>query len=89
MKRKMILWVAAYFAVLCFLGVSQALDRLATVRQNIGIVTDKIRDESYIHNHRHLGESEQQRLKKQIDYFRLPPTPPTSSKSVIVSMGLE
>jgi hypothetical protein len=89
MKKKMILGVAAYFAVLCFLGVSQALDRLATVRQNIGIVTDKIRNESYIYNHKHLGESERQRLKKQIDYFRLLPTPPTSSKSVIVSMGFE
>jgi hypothetical protein len=85
----MILGVAAYLAVLCFLGVSQALDRLVTVRQNIGIVTHKIRNESYIYNHRHLGETERARLKKQIDYFRLPTTPPTSSKSVIVSIGLE
>lgn len=89
MKKKMILAVAAYLAVLCFLGVSQALDRLVTVRQNIGIVTDKIRNESYLYNHKHLGENERQRLKTQIDYFKLPPTPPTSSKSLMVASGLE
>ena len=89
MKKIMILGSAAYLAVLCFLGVSQALDRLVTVRQNIGIITDKIRDEGRLYNHKHLGENEQQRLKTQIDYFKLPPTPPTSSKLLMVASGLE